>query len=222
VFDYPFAGEALNEHWVHDLATVLDAEMLAQRRAGMVGPAFDSFVHEGRLAAVQVDVATHVAVVRHDLLDGPLPTSLAETVALTGRTGEVAIPLRPTGVWGAFLSLCANAGDTPLREEHAFDRTIAAEALAWLTSPEIQAGLYVAFAGQPAQRAAWQDDAANALTQNFFRNTLESAEEPFGRPNRPGFHAFQNFAATRLHRAVIDGGGIAQALDDVARGWARA
>lgn len=137
VFDYPFAGEALAEGWLHPLEELLPADVLAERKAGTVGPAFASFETAHGLAALPVDVATHVAVSRPDLLERmgrPLPATWDECVALARDTGTVAMPLRPTGVWGAFLTLCASVGDTPFRREdrQAFDLDVARTALGQL------------------------------------------------------------------------------------------
>lgn len=317
VFDYPFAGEALVEGWLHPLESLLPADLLAERKSGTVGPAFASFETGRGLAALPVDVATHVAASRPDLLERlgtTLPATWEEGVALARETGAVAMPMRPTGVWGAFLTLCAAAGDAPFRraDGQAFESDVAAQALArlralaahlaptcfeeypvallermaagdgiafmpltygycpyalpgyaphrlafhdprlgpgeprgavlggagigvstrsryarraaehaaWLTSPDIQRTLYVMAGGQPAQRAAWADPLANKLTGGFFAATLRSAEAAYVRPNGPGFHAFQNFAAERLHAVVAGGGPPGAALAEVATAWA--
>lgn len=318
VFDYPFAGEALAENWVLPLEEWLPADLLAERRRGTVGPLYDAFTVEGRQAALPIDVATHVAASRPDLMERHgevLPASWEETVDLARRTGLVAMPLRPTGVWGAFLTLCANAGAPAFKTAEVFDPAAAREVLtklralarhvepwcfdtypvallnrmastdqiafvpltygyctyghsgyaphrlafhdprlgtggprgavlggagigisgrtphplraaehaAWLTSPAIQGTLYVAAGGQPAQRAAWESELADRLTYGFFSNTVRSAEAAYVRPNGRGFHGFQNFAAARLHRAVVgqEGEDVDPALGEVAAAWRR-
>lgn len=316
VFDYPFAGEALAQGWVLPLDDLLLAELIATRRQGTVGPLHDAFLCAGRLAALAIDVATHVAASRPDLLATlgvKLPSSWEETVTLARETGRVAMPARPTGIWGAFLTLCANAGDQPFHRDDgaAFALDHAASALgklqdlarhlepwcletypvallnrmaatdtiayvpltygyctyglagyaphrlafhdprlgssgprgailggagigvssrsrhpreaalhaAWLTSPDIQRTLYVQAGGQPAQRAAWQDAAADRLTNGFFSGTIGSAETAYVRPNKVGFHDFQNFAAGRLHAAVVHQEPVLPALHEIAAAW---
>lgn len=315
VFDYPFAGEALAEGWVLPLEDWLPADLLSECQRGTVGPLFAAFTVEGRQAALPIDVATHVAASRPDLLERhelALPTSWEETVELARRTGLVAMPLRPTGVWGAFLTLCANTGSPAFKSAEGFDLPVARDALtklqvlarhvqpwcfdtypvallnrmatgddiafvpltygyctygmlgyaqhrlsfhdarlggqvggailggagigvsarskhpreaalhaAWLTSPAIQSTLYVTAGGQPAQRAGWENDLADELTGGFFRNTILSAERAYVRPNQAGFHDFQNFAAARLHRAVIGQGDVDEALGEVGAAWRR-
>lgn len=135
VFDYPFAGEALAEGWVLPLEDWLPADLLDARRRGTVGPLHDAFTVETRQATLALDVATHVAASRPDLLTARgerLPVDWDETVDLARRTGLVAMPLRPTGVWGAFLTLCANAKRPAFGGAGAFDPAAAREALAKL------------------------------------------------------------------------------------------
>ncbi|MGG5819067.1 extracellular solute-binding protein [Falsiroseomonas sp. HW251] len=315
VFDYPFAGEALERGWVIPLETLLDAATLGERRTGTIGPLHDAFRHEGGQAALAIDVATHVSASRPDLLARlgvEQPESWPAVLSLA-RRGAVAMPMRPTGVWGAWLSLCANRGAPPFaaHDGPAFVEDIAAAALddlsalaalmpawcreaypvgllnrmaeedtiafvpmtygystyslrgygrhriafhplpsgtghgrgailggagigvsarsrnaapaarhaAWLTSPDIQSTLYVAFGGQPAARAAWLDPRHDEPTLGFFRAVRESAEHPYVRPNRPGFHDFQNRASRLLHRVVIEGGAVLPALREVAAAW---
>lgn len=317
VFDYPFAGEALERGWVLPLDSLLPRAELDACRNGTIGPLFDAFAYAGRQAALPLDVATHVCASRPDLLADlgeALPADWAQTIELARRTGKVAMPLRPTGVWGAFLSLCSNAGDAPFRraDGRAFDPDVAALVLdglamlarqvepwcfetypvallnrmansddiafvpltygyctyglrgyganrlsfhslangvgnsrgailggagigvssrsrhpalaarhaGWLASSEIQSSLYVAFGGQPAQRQGWLNPLNDELTNGFFSATRDSAEHPYVRPNRPGFHAFQNFAAARLHQAVTQSETPGSALAEVAAAWA--
>lgn len=319
VFDYPFAGEALTEGWVRPMETLLDAGTLAARAADAVGPSWRSFTvdgtGDGRQAALPLDVATHVAASRPDLLDrmgAALPADWAETLALAEATGAVAMPLRPTGVWGAFLTMCGNAGAPALSGNAAFDRDVAAAALsdlvalarrvpawcaetypvallgrmatedaiafvpltygyapysmpgyaphpvafhdpriargraaggailggagigvsarspnamaaarhaAWLTSPAVQSTLFVRAGGQPSSRAAWSDPEADRLLGGFLSATRASAEGAWLRPNRPGFHAFQNHSAGLLHDAAWGRSGTAAALEGVAEAW---
>ena len=54
-------------------------------------------------------------------------------LALARRHGAVAMPLRPTGAWGAWLSLCANLGAPAFQSEDAFDDAVATAALEKLT-----------------------------------------------------------------------------------------
>jgi multiple sugar transport system substrate-binding protein len=316
VFDYPFAGEAIEAGWVMPLETLLPAEDLAACAAGTIGPLFDAFRIGGRQAALPLDVATHAAASRPDLLAAlsePLPADLDAVVSLARRTGKVAMPMRPTGIWGAFLSICAArgfpafqaTGREPLDREtalwaldrlgqlarhvddwcfetypvallnrmagadsiayvpftygystygmtgyaphplafhaipcgdgsgailggagigvsaHSREPALAARHALWLASETVQTTLYAAFGGQPAQRAAWRSGANDARVGGFFTALAASAESPYVRPNHPGFHAFQNYAAGRLHAVVTRGDDAAAVLTEIAEAWMR-
>lgn len=59
-------------------------------------------------------------------------------------------------------------------------------------SPEVQKGIYFQAGGQPGHRAAWLDDAVNAASSNFFRDTLQTLDEALLRPQFPGYMSFQD------------------------------
>ena len=97
-----------------------------------------------------------------------------------------------------------------------------AEAMAyatWITSAEVQAGLYVEAGGQPGRREAWVDDAVNAASGDFFRRTLPTMESAWVRPRIRGYQAFQKHATTIVADCVAGGTGIATALDDLDELW---
>jgi multiple sugar transport system substrate-binding protein len=75
----------------------------------------------------------------------------------------------------------------------------AAEFAVWVSSGEVQAGVYTHAGGQPGNLVAWQDDTCNALTNNFFRNTLATLEHAYMRPRDAGFVQFQEFMGERIH-----------------------
>jgi multiple sugar transport system substrate-binding protein len=74
----------------------------------------------------------------------------------------------------------------------------------WLCSPEYQSGDYVKFGGQPGSRAAWTSDACNAMTGNFFKNTLPAMDAAYLRPTHPGFVPFFHDATLKLAAVVFD------------------
>jgi multiple sugar transport system substrate-binding protein len=71
-------------------------------------------------------------------------------------------------------------------------------------APETQKGVYFQGGGQPGHRAAWLDDAVNAASTNFFRNTLQTLDEAILRPQFPGYMDFQD-AGTPVAHACIAG-----------------
>lgn len=71
-------------------------------------------------------------------------------------------------------------------------------------APATQNGLYFQAGGQPGHRAAWTDDAVNACSMDFFRDTLQTLDESLLRPQFPGYMDFQD-AATPLAHACVKG-----------------
>lgn len=93
---------------------------------------------------------------------------------------------------------------------------IAADFGAWVCSAEVQASLYVNNGGQPGHRAAWEDAAANALTNQFFTNTLPTLTQAHVRPRHHGFIPFQEEAGRIVHAFLVDGGDVTTCFDALA------
>jgi multiple sugar transport system substrate-binding protein len=83
----------------------------------------------------------------------------------------------------------------------------------WLCSPEYQSGDYVKFGGQPGSRAAWTSDTCNAMTGNFFKNTLPVMDAAYLRPTHPGFVPFFHEATLKLTAVVFDGAPLCSFVD---------
>ncbi len=73
---------------------------------------------------------------------------------------------------------------------------------AFTAAPETQAGIYFQAGGQPGHRSAWTDDAVNAASGGFFRDTLQTLDESLLRPQFPGYMGFQDAATPVAHAAV--------------------
>jgi multiple sugar transport system substrate-binding protein len=76
----------------------------------------------------------------------------------------------------------------------------------YVASPACQRGLYVASGGQPGHRSVWLDDLANAITGNFFRDTLPTLDAAFLRPRYHGYIHFQHQAGLVVQRYLREGG----------------
>lgn len=96
---------------------------------------------------------------------------------------------------GAGIGISARAKDP----QAAFDYAM------WLCAPSYQSGAYVTSGGQPGSRAAWTSDACNAITGDFFKNTLPVMDKAFLRPTHPGFVPFFHDATLRLSEVVYGG-----------------
>ena len=87
------------------------------------------------------------------------------------------------------------------KSKHVYE---AAEYAAWICSAPIQSSVYVQEHGQPANMLAWTSPAANALTSNFFVNTLSTLENAFVRPRYNGWPVFQQYLGEVLHAYLKD------------------
>jgi len=85
----------------------------------------------------------------------------------------------------------------------------------WLASAEVQKGPYAAAGGQPGHAAAWEDEAVNAPTGGFYRNTRATLDGGYVRPRHDGYMAFQAAAAERINQALRSGGDDDRVLADL-------
>ncbi|MDR3372131.1 MAG: extracellular solute-binding protein [Ancalomicrobiaceae bacterium] len=72
-----------------------------------------------------------------------------------------------------------------------------------LSLPAYQRQQYVDAGGQPGSLAAWQDERVNAVTRNFFRDTLATIQASYLRPLDPGFIDFFRAAAPLATHAIL-------------------
>jgi multiple sugar transport system substrate-binding protein len=80
-------------------------------------------------------------------------------------------------------------------------------------SPLIQKTIYAQSGGQPGHRAAWIDKNLNAVSTDFFANTLPTLDRAWVRPRFPGFIGFQDAASQLVHEYLIGGGNAATVID---------
>lgn len=83
--------------------------------------------------------------------------------------------------------------------QHRADATAFA---AWVASGPVQAGLYAPSGGQPGHAQAWEDDAVNSQTADFYRATRATLDAAWLRPRHAGYMAFQQQASDRLSTAL--------------------
>lgn len=83
---------------------------------------------------------------------------------------------------------------------------LAAAYAQFVADPACQRRLYLASGGQPGHRSAWQDDTANAVTNNFFRDTLPTLDDAYLRPRYNGYMHFQDRAGPVVQRYLREGG----------------
>ena len=81
----------------------------------------------------------------------------------------------------------------------------------------MQRTLYSSSGGQPGHAAAWEDEAVNAATGSFYRNTRKTLEGAWVRPRHDGYMAFQQAASDRINAGLRDGHDAKAVTDDLNR-----
>lgn len=90
--------------------------------------------------------------------------------------------------------------------------TIAADFSAWLAGETVQRTLYTHNGGQPGHRAAWLCSVNNAITHQYFTNTIPALDRAFVRPRYAGYLHFQDRAGLPLQHYLQHGGNPALVL----------
>jgi multiple sugar transport system substrate-binding protein len=85
------------------------------------------------------------------------------------------------------------------------DPELACRIAVYLASAEAQNGPYTKRGGQPGNLRAWLSPGMNALTGQFFRNTLRSMEGSWVRPRVVGWPDFQFDVSQVIHRILTTG-----------------
>jgi multiple sugar transport system substrate-binding protein len=73
----------------------------------------------------------------------------------------------------------------------------------WIASGDNQKGLYASSGGQPGHADAWEDDAVNAATADFYRGTRATLETAWVRPRHDGYMTFQQAASDRINTGLL-------------------
>jgi len=83
----------------------------------------------------------------------------------------------------------------------------------WVVSGDIQRTLYVQHGGQPGHGSAWVDDAANQLTNDFFKSVLPVMNNGYIRPRYNGYLQFQDHAGDPLQQCILHNENALSALE---------
>jgi len=86
---------------------------------------------------------------------------------------------------------------------------------AYVASAAVQRGTYAAAGGQPAHRAAWDDEAVNAGTHDFYRATRATLDNAWVRPRHRGYMTFQDAASRHLNAGLMSGASAASLVADL-------
>lgn len=106
-----------------------------------------------------------------------------------GRAGRRGSVLGGTGI--AFSSRCTPDGAL-------------LDHVRWLMSADAQRRFVPAEEGQPGLAAAWDDDAVNAGSRDFYRATRATIEDAWVRPRHAGAIAFQDAGAAAVRACLFD------------------
>lgn len=81
--------------------------------------------------------------------------------------------------------------------------SIAAKFVEFVSSAEVQEGIYTENGGQPANMSAWQNSGNNLRCNNFFSNTIWTIQHAYIRPQHPGWNEFQERGAELIHTGIL-------------------
>ncbi|MDD7970887.1 extracellular solute-binding protein [Roseinatronobacter alkalisoli] len=99
---------------------------------------------------------------------------------------------RGTVIGGTGIAVSARCRNPDVAVDYAFH----------IAGADCQRGLFFQSGGQPANAAAWEDDACNTATRNFFRNTRETLETSWLRPRYDGYMRLQEQGGDIVHACL--------------------
>ncbi|MCU4675630.1 extracellular solute-binding protein [Catenovulum sp. 2E275] len=85
-------------------------------------------------------------------------------------------------------------------------KEICAQYAQFVANPHMQSTFFVDMGGQPGHRTAWLSDSANAVTNNYFKDTLPGLERAFLRPRYHGHMQFQDNSGAPIREYLMNGG----------------
>lgn len=127
----------------------------------------------------------------------PFPLQFADAPGING-----AGP-RGTVIGGTGIAVSGRTAHADIAMDYAF----------WIASAECQRNLYFTAGGQPGNAVAWEDDACNAATRDFFRNTRQTLETAWLRPRYDGYMVFQDRGGDIIHACLRGDRTIAETLN---------
>lgn len=135
----------------------------------------------------------------------PYLVRVADAPAL-GREGPLGSTIGGTGI--AVSSQCAYP-------------EIAREYALWIASADCQRDVYFRSGGQPANAVAWEDDACNRTSHDFFRDTRKTLELAYLRPRHDGYMEFQDIGGDLVHACLMRRETVGKTVDAVNEAYDR-
>jgi multiple sugar transport system substrate-binding protein len=121
-------------------------------------------------------------------------------IPAAGKSGPVGSALGGTGIAVSAFSKVADA---------------AIDFAYWIASADTQRGPYASAGGQPGHAAAWEDDAVNAATGGFYRDTRTTLEGAWVRPRHDGYMSCQQAASDSINDGLRGGHDAAAVVADL-------
>lgn len=116
VLDHPHVGEAVAADGLRPLEDLFAAEEIAAWGRDVIGPCLSSYRYAGKHWALPLDAATQVMAYRPDRIDGPVPDTWDQVLALSGRL-PVALSLAGPHAALTFQSICTALGEPPAQAD---------------------------------------------------------------------------------------------------------
>lgn len=113
VLDHPHVGEAVEADCLIPLEDVFDSGLIEELEEATIGPCLASYRFAGRHWALPLDAAAQVMAARADLLDAALPVTWDDVLALSGKTGKVALSLAGPHAVLTYFSMATAIGEAP-------------------------------------------------------------------------------------------------------------
>ena len=85
--------------------------------------------------------------------------------------------------------------------------------------PTTQSDFFPVHGGQPSARASWSDLGVNSASNDFYADTLETADHALLRPRFDGYIKFQSGAAHIIRTALAAGQAEFQTLTELRTLW---
>ncbi|GAB5505400.1 MAG: extracellular solute-binding protein [Rhizobiaceae bacterium] len=118
---------------------------------------------------------------------------------------------RGTVIGGTGIAVSAASRHKEIAADYAFS----------IASAECQKGLFFNAGGQPANAIAWEDDACNAASRDFFRNTRRTLETSWLRPRHNGYMRFQEEGGDIVHACLRGEAGVGETVDRLLTAYGR-
>jgi multiple sugar transport system substrate-binding protein len=75
-----------------------------------------------------------------------------------------------------------------------------------IVSGKCQSTFYVEHGGQPGHRSAWENESANRLCNDYFKNVLPTMDNGYIRPRYNGYLHFQDHGGDPVREYLMNGG----------------